>query len=60
MPYSPDQPLWPLGVTAMVLRSELGEELDEPGPVVEAFIDHFTDLVLSQEGRYRSVVKEAG
>jgi hypothetical protein len=56
IPYSPDQPLWPIGVTSMVLRSELGAELDEPGDHVEAFLERFADLVLSQEGRYRSVV----
>ncbi|MHB8318060.1 MAG: hypothetical protein ACYDEP_02340 [Acidimicrobiales bacterium] len=58
IPYSPEQPLWPMGVTAMVIRSELGGLLS-PDPMDSQqshFIDQYTDLIVAVNGRYRSIV----
>ncbi|MHB1762660.1 MAG: hypothetical protein ACYCS4_07975 [Acidimicrobiales bacterium] len=58
IPYDPDQPLWPMGITSMVLRSELGSELafDDAGSQTEAFIDRYTDILVTTPGRWRSIV----
>jgi len=58
LPYYPDQPLWPLGVTMIALRSELGPQLSASvqSPLVRQFVHNLTQFVGTREGRYRTVV----
>jgi len=58
LPYRPDQPLWPLGVTMIALRSELGPQLPAgvQSPLVRQFAHNLTRFMGAREGRYRTVV----
>ena len=57
IPFDPDQPLWPMGVVSLALRSELGLDLDptEVDPHFVAFIDHYGDFVLEHQGQHRCI-----
>lgn len=55
IPYDPAQPLWPIGVTSMVVRSEVEVDGSTSGPVLE-FIRMFIDLVVQHPGTWRTIV----
>jgi hypothetical protein len=59
VPYSPGQPLWPMGVVSMVLRSELGDQVPlrtSETSALDELIDRYTDFLVATPGTYRSVV----
>jgi len=59
IPYSPSQPLWPLSVASMVLRSELGDQVSfrtSENPALYELIDRYTDFLVATPGTSRSVV----
>lgn len=58
VPYSPDQPLWPIGVTAIVLRSQLASCLSvaDTKPHLQELLHDYSSYITARPGRYRCIV----